>query len=406
MLVFVPRPNPIQLSVEVRAQDLFSTLFNHMQLINEAKVTFKSIFSRQSYVYLFHQFKGFVSFLNIYLKDKIIFISARFEGSKGSLVRNILIKRGRRNRIFLHISAMTVLTLGVIFSPFISDTNLFGQNKNLSFAQGATDSSITSVDVFNTQTSQKPRDKILTYTVQNGDTISTVAKKFGVSTDTIKWQNSLTSDTITAGDQLDVLPVTGVSHKVVRGETVYTIAKKYGIDAQSIVDFPFNDFANPQTFSLIEGEILIVPDGVPPQEAPRVIRTQYIATGPVSISAGGFTWPIHGLVTQGFSWYHQAADIAAPYGSPIVASSNGTVSEVFTSGYNGGYGTHVLIHGDNGYTTLYAHMSGVNVSVGQTVAAGKSVVGWIGLTGRTTGPHVHFEVRGGGSFYNPLSFLQ
>jgi len=301
---------------------------------------------------------------------------------------------------------MTILTFGVVFSPFITDTNLFGQNKNLSFAQTTNDTSITSVDVFNTQESQKPRDKIITYTVQNGDTLSTVAKKFGVSTDTIKWQNDLNSDTISVGDQLQILPVTGIAHKVARGETVYSIAKKYGIDAQNIVDFPFNDFANPQTFSLIEGEILIVPNGVPPQQAPTYVRQQYIATGPVNISAGGFTWPVHGIVTQEFSWYHQADDIAAPYGTPIVASSNGTVSEVFTSGYNGGYGTHVLIHGDNGYTTLYAHMSGVNVSLGQSVSAGKTVIGWIGLTGRTTGPHVHFEVRNGGNYYNPMSFLQ
>ena len=372
----------------------------------EVRAVFKSLFQKSSYVFLLDELKGFLSFLNIYLKDKLIFVSSRFEGSKGSLVRNVLIKRGRRNRIFLHVSAMTILTFGVVFSPFITDTNLFGQNKNLSFAQTTNDTSITSVDVFNTQESQKPRDKIITYTVQNGDTLSTVAKKFGVSTDTIKWQNDLNSDTISVGDQLQILPVTGIAHKVARGETVYSIAKKYGIDAQNIVDFPFNDFANPQTFSLIEGEILIVPNGVPPQQAPTYVRQQYIATGPVNISAGGFTWPVHGIVTQEFSWYHQADDIAAPYGTPIVASSNGTVSEVFTSGYNGGYGTHVLIHGDNGYTTLYAHMSGVNVSLGQSVSAGKTVIGWIGLTGRTTGPHVHFEVRNGGNYYNPMSFLQ
>jgi murein DD-endopeptidase MepM/ murein hydrolase activator NlpD len=365
----------------------------------------KPLTDPSSYTYLIRELVAFSSFINIYLKDKIIFASSRFEGSKGSLVRNVLIKRGRRNRIFLHISAMTVLTLGIIFSPYISDTNLFGQNSNLSFAQSPQETPITSVDVFNTQASDKPRDRIIIYTVQNGDTLSTVAKKFGISTDTIKWQNNLTSDTITADQQLEILPVTGVAHKVARGETIYTIAKKYGVHSQGIVDFPFNDFANPQTFSIVEGQILIVPEGVPPRAAPTFIRPQYIAQGPVTITGGGFTWPVRGPINQSYAWYHKGVDIGAGVGTPVVAATSGRVSEVYTSGWHGGYGVHVIISGSNGYTTLYAHMMGVNVSPGQEVTAGKSVIGWVGLTGRTTGAHLHFEVRGAGQFFNPLSVL-
>lgn len=352
------------------------------------------------------EFAGFVSFFNIYTKDKLLFLYKHFEGQKGSLVRNILIKRGKRNRIFLHISAMALLTVGVVVSPFISDTNIFGKNPNISFAQAEPATSITTPDVFNTDTSEKPRDKVITYTVQNGDTLSTVAVKFGITTSTIKWASNLTSDNITVGDSLQILPVTGITHKVVRGDTVYTIAKKYKSNAQAIVDFPFNDFANPQTFSLVEGQILIVPDGVPPLAAPRYVRQQYIATGPAVISAGGFSWPLRGTINQGYAWYHRGIDIGRPIGSPIAAASNGRVSEVYTGGWNGGYGIHVIIAGSNGYTTLYAHMSGVNVSVGDSVAAGDTIIGWVGLTGRTTGPHLHFEVRGGGTFYNPLSVLQ
>lgn len=352
------------------------------------------------------EFFGFLSFLNIYIKDKIIFLSSGFEQSKSSLVRNVLIKRGKRNRIFLHISAMLVLTIGIVVSPFISDTNLFGQNANLSFAQNNEgDESITTVDVFNTEVSEKPRDKIITYKVQNGDTISTVAKKFGVSTETVKWENDLTSDNITAGDTLQILPVTGMAHKVARGDTVYTIAKKYGANAQAIVDFPFNDFANPQTFSLVEGQIIIVPDGVKPEEAPRYVRPAFIATGPKTLTAGGFTWPIHGTLNQGFAWYHPGIDVGSPVGTPVTAGTSGAVAQVFTSGWNGGYGIHVIISGSNGYTTLYAHMSGVNVSVGDSVTAGRTVIGWVGMTGRTTGPHLHFEVRSGGGSVNPLSVL-
>lgn len=355
---------------------------------------------------LFFELKHFFIFLRIYFKDKILFFSNVFEGLKGNLVHGVLIKRGRKNRLFLHISAMSVLTIGIVVSPFISDSNLFGQSQNLSFAQAATESSeLTTADVFDTKASEKPRDKIINYKVQPGDTMSTIAKKFGVSTETIKWQNDLNSDSISVGDNLEILPVTGVAHKVARGDTVYTIAKKYKVDAQGIVDFPFNDFANPQTFSLVEGEILIVPDGVPPAKAPTYVRPTYIATGPVAITGGGFTWPIHGTLNQGYSWYHPGLDLGSPIGTPIAAATNGVVSQVYTSGWNGGYGIHVIISGSNGYSTLYAHMMGVNVSAGSTVVAGKTIVGWIGMTGRTTGPHLHFEVRGGGGNINPLSVL-
>ncbi len=367
----------------------------------------KSFFDLKSYFHLIEEFKGFLSFLKIYIKDKVIIFSHAFEATKGALVKNVLIKRGKRNRMFLHVSAMGVLTLGIVVSPFITDSNLFGRSSALSFAEGVggPDESIGNIDVFDTKASDKPRDRVISYTVQKGDTISTIAKKFSISTDTIKWANNLKGDSITVGDSLDILPVSGVSHKVSRGDTVYTIAKKYGANAQAIVDFPFNDFANPQTFSLVEGQILIVPDGAPPTEAPRIIRQQFIATGPVQISGGGFTWPVRGTVNQGYAWYHQAVDLGAPLGTPIVAAHSGRVAQVYTSGWNGGYGIHVLISGDNGYTTLYAHMSGVNVSVGQSVTAGSSVVGWVGLTGRTTGPHLHFEIRGSGGLLNPLSFL-
>lgn len=308
--------------------------------------------------------------------------------------------------MFLHLSAMSILTIGVVVSPFISDTNLFGENDNLSFAQDGSDSSITTVDVFDTQSSEKPRDKAVTYTVQNGDTISTIARKFGVSEDTVKWENNLKSDNITVGDTLAILPVSGVSHKVTRGDTVYTIAKKYSANAQAIVDFPFNDFANPQTFSLVEGQILMIPEGAPPAIAPRIIRRQYIASGPATVSGAGFTWPVQGPINQNYAWYHQGIDIGAGVGTPIVAATSGRVSQVFTGGWNGGYGVHVILSGDNGYTTLYAHMSGVNVSSGDTVTAGRTVLGWVGLTGRTTGSHLHFEIRGSSGFSNPLSILQ
>lgn len=308
---------------------------------------------------------------------------------------------------------MGVLGIGVLVAPYLADTYPIFSTKaseslvDLTSKEAQQQSIIVGEDVFQTEVSEKPRDKIITYTVQKGDTISTVAHKFGIDEDTIKWANDLTSDDLSIGDELKILPVTGIAHKVTSGDTVYTIAKKYNTDAQKIVDFPFNDFANPETFSLVEGQILIVPDGIKPSEQPTIKRQTYYATGPAtSVPSGGFTWPVRGGVSQFASWYHMALDITSPLGTPIVAAQNGTVTVVSVGGWDTGYGTNVWVSDGNGMDTHYAHMKAVNVSVGQRVNAGKSVIGWIGMTGRTTGPHVHFEIRKNGVLVNPLPYLQ
>src|SRR3989344_9185008 len=200
----------------------------------------------------FSQIPEFIKVLISFLKARIIDFYVFFENNKNILVRFLMMKRGRYNRPFLHFAALLVLTLGVISTPFLASTYpVFSQNLHTStIASPDTNQSIiVGENIFSTQISQKPRDKVITYTVQKGDTLSTIAEKFGISTDTIKWQNNLTSDTLNVGDSLDILPVTGIAHKVTRGETVYTIAKKYDTNPQSIVDFPFNDFANPETFT-------------------------------------------------------------------------------------------------------------------------------------------------------------
>lgn len=352
---------------------------------------------------------AFFKFLFSFLKGKIMIASLFFEKHKNILVRFFMMKRGRYNRPFLHISAMGVLAIGVIVAPILADQYpIFspGISPAVSLAQASEQSITVDQNVFKTDISQKPRDKVVNYTVQNGDTLSTIARKFDVSEDTIRWANDMTNDNINVGDDLKIPPVTGIVHKVAKGETVYSIAKLYGTDPQQIVDFPFNEFVNPQTFTLVEGQILIVPNGVKPSEKPSV-RQQYIVQGPVGqVSSAGFTWPVRGIITQFASWYHMALDIAAPYGTPIVAAQNGTVSLVNTGTYDGGYGNNVYVDDGNGFKSHYAHMSAVNVSAGQVVTAGKTIIGWIGLTGRTTGPHVHFEILHNGVLVNPLSYLQ
>lgn len=356
-------------------------------------------------------FSAFFRFFFFYCQKKIISGSILFENNKNILVKFFTMKRGRYNRPFLHLISMSTLFIAILIAPFLADTypifsSSTGSNANLkAFSPQAQKQSIT-VDnnVFQTDISQKPRDKIVDYTVEKGDTLTTIAKKFDISVDTIRWANDLVSDALTVGDTLKILPVTGMSVKVSKGETVYAIAKKYDTNPQKIVDFPFNDFANPETFSLVEGQMLIVPDAIKPSEQPFIKRQVYIAQGPVAVSSAGFTWPVRGIISQFATWYHMAVDIVAPLGTPVVAAESGTVVKA-TSTWDGGYGTNVEIDNGAGFSSLYAHLSGFNVGVGDAVTAGKTIIGWVGMTGRTTGSHVHFEIRRNGVLVNPLPYL-
>lgn len=366
---------------------------------------------RDFVIMLSREFKAYCGFLFYYARKKILSSSFAFEKNKNQLVKFFMMKRGRYNRPFLHLTTMAVLGVGVLIGPFLADNYPLATNastlKDIQPDSTANESIIVGENVFHTEFSDKPRSKILTYTVQKGDTISTIAKKFNISVETIKWENDLISDSLSIGDELRILPVSGVAHKVSNGETIYTIAKKYDTDPQKIVDFPFNDFANPETFALVSGQMLIVPDGIKPTVGQPAIRRQvYIAQGPVAVSPGGFTFPVHGELSQFYSWYHPGIDIAAPYGSPIVAAHNGTVTKVILGTYDGGYGNNVYVDNGSGVESHYAHMTGSNVSVGQHVVGGSTVVGWIGMSGRTTGPHLHFEIRQNGVLVNPLPLVQ
>lgn len=358
---------------------------------------------------LFIEFASFLKFLFFYNQKKLLVLAIIFESHKNQLVKLFTTKRGRYNRPFLHVAAMVVLGIGATLGPILTDTYpIFGNNagtpkiSNQALAQTISLDS----DVFATQVSQKPRDKVITYTVEKGDTISTIGKKFGISDDTLRWVNHLNNDNITIGDELKILPVTGIHHKVSEGDTVYSIAKKYDTNPQKIVDFPFNDFANPQTFSLVVGQMIVVPDGVMPKDVPIIRRQVYIAQGPTSVSWAGFTWPLRGEISQFASWYHMGIDITSPVGTPIVASQNGRVTKASAGTWDGGYGTSVVIDNGGGYSSNYAHLSSLNVGAGDNVEAGKTVIGWVGLTGRTTGSHLHFEIRRDGVLVNPLSYLQ
>ena len=364
----------------------------------------------------FKDLREFFAFCFYYIKKKFLIFSFRFEKNKNQLVKFFLMKRGRYNRPFLHLTTMGVLGLGVLIAPFLADTfPIFSSRAatiDLSSDTASKQSILVGEEVFQTSISDKPRDRIITYAVEKGDTLASIARKFSnkdntITEDTIRWENDLTSDSLSIGQELRILPVNGIAHKVIPGDTIYSIAKKYDTDAQKIADFPFNEFAgNGEGFGLVSGQMLIVPDGIKPSEQPVIKRQVYIAQGPIPVSTGGFTFPVRGGISQFYSWYHPGLDITAPIGTPLVAAHNGTVTEIHTGTYDGGYGNNVYISNGNGIVSHYAHMQAVNVSVGQQVVGGSTVIGWIGMTGRTTGPHVHFEIKANGAYVNPLSYVQ
>ena len=266
-----------------------------------------------------------------------------------------------------------------------------------------------SVEEANTSTvfSDKQRDRIIEYEIADGDTVSTIAEKFGVSEDTVRWQNNLSGDKIKVGQTLEILPVTGIMHTVSKGDTVYSIAKKYDTSAQAIVDFPFNSFVNDETFELAIGQTIVVPDGVKPQAVKTYTAPSWRIITPDAgsvVASGQFVWPASGRITQRFAWYHKGLDIANQAAPNILAADAGTVVVAgWPDGY--GYGNRVVIDHGNGFKTLYAHLSQIYVSVGQTVSRG-AALGRMGTTGRSTGIHLHFEVIQNGNYLNPLSVLQ
>jgi murein DD-endopeptidase MepM/ murein hydrolase activator NlpD len=362
----------------------------------------------------------FIRFLIRYLKRKVVFFASHFESFKNWQVELLTFKRGALQKRVWHgsmigLSAFGVLTSGVFGGQTIISSSfpgVGGQDPRFlaSYEPNTSDPILNSLNDTRTNISTKPRSEIIEYEVKPGDTLSVIADKFKVSTDTIKWANDLSDiHSIKPGEKLKILPVSGVAHTVKSGDTLQSVAKKYSAEAQAILDFPFNDI--PDDFQLKIGQVLIVPDGAPPAApAPRSRPApQYLAQGsssPTFTAPGGgnFIWPTAGSLTQYFSWYHPGLDVANSSAPAIVAADGGTV---VVAGWpdNFGFGNRVVVDHSNGYRTTYAHMSNIYVSAGQTVSRGQSL-GQMGSTGRSTGTHLHFEIRFNGIAVNPLAILK
>lgn len=241
----------------------------------------------------------------------------------------------------------------------------------------------------------RPKNSTISiYVVRDGDTLSHIAEMFDVSVNTIVWANDLKRGTpLKIGETLTILPITGVKYTVKKGDTLASIAKALHADPGEIITY--NDLASEH---LAVGDQIIVPNGeiaAPvPAPAKKTVARAGAGSGTVSTYAGYFMRPLVGGVrTQGVHGYN-GVDLGAAEGTPFMASAAGEVIVARAAGWNGGYGQYIVIRHDNGTQTLYAHASGIVVGVGQRVVQGQ-VIGYVGSTGRSTGPHLHFEIRGG-----------
>jgi murein DD-endopeptidase MepM/ murein hydrolase activator NlpD len=236
---------------------------------------------------------------------------------------------------------------------------------------------------------------ISTHLVRQGETLFTIAAKYGVSPQTLAFNNGL-SDTaqLRPGRTLVVTPPDAALYTVRDGDTVAGIATTFGADADSVRLFNRVEF---EAGDLTPGRMLIVP-----LPDPRIPGFRLRVSEPPRILAPRLRWPVaRGVVTQGFSVVHTGVDIAAPFGEPILAPDGGTVTE--TGWHVGTGGLHVCVRHDWGLETCAYHASAVLVEVGERVLAGQPIAN-VGSTGHSTGPHVHWEAHANGAFLDPLTW--
>lgn len=241
---------------------------------------------------------------------------------------------------------------------------------------------------------------ITVYEVQKGDTLSQIAEDFDVSVNTIRWENNISGQSIRVGQKLNILPVTGVKHIVKKGDTLGGIANKYDADLEDML--VFNGLSKEEKLKV--GDIIFVPNGVIKATVSKIKTPSGSSSNTYSnttVPTGYYIRPAVGPVTSPYgsrrSGFHYGVDIGNKRGTPVVAAASGTVVKVVNyckegqSSCGGRYGNYITIQHANGTETRYAHLSSALVSVGQEVSQGQ-LIAKMGNTGRSSGPHLHFEV--------------
>jgi murein DD-endopeptidase MepM/ murein hydrolase activator NlpD len=264
---------------------------------------------------------------------------------------------------------------------------------------------------------ERPRYAILVRTVESGDSLFAISKEYGLKPDSLFWANfdllNGSPDSLRPGQKLSIPSTDGILYTWKKGDTLEKVAAQFKANPQDILNWSGNNFD--LTDPVIKpGAVVMIPGGrreyvdwLPPVAARGRSGTASL-DGSVcaggAVGGGGFVWPAdnHYLSGNEYSDSHRGIDIAAALGANIYASDSGVV--VLASGVSSGYGNVIYIDHGNGYSTVYAHLSQINVKVCQSVSRGQ-LIGLAGSTGNSSGPHLHFEVRRNGGFINPWAVL-
>ena len=267
----------------------------------------------------------------------------------------------------------------------------------------------------------RPRKGVISYTVQAGDTMFGIAQQFNLQPESILWANSDLKDNpdlLSVGMSIAVPPVDGVLYTIQKGDTLDSIAKKYKVTPEAILAAEWNNLT--PGAELPVSQTLIVPGGKREMVVWQLPSTTKAATGtgafgwtnagqclgvtPKPLGTGQFAWPTgsHWVSGNPYAWWHRGIDLAGKQGDPVYAVDAGTV--MWAGPNSWGYGNLVVLDHGNGWVTLYAHLSQVYVRCGQQILQG-ATIGAVGSTGRSTGPHLHFETRFNGDLPNPLNNL-
>jgi len=294
----------------------------------------------------------------------------------------------------------------------------------------ATENQHDPVQPTNTPPNQN-RTEIITYTVEPSDTIFGIAEKFGLKPETVLWSNRYTlgdtPDGLSIGFELVILPVDGVYHmwNAVEGiiEGLNGVSSYYGVDPDDIVNYPLNnldpavvgDYSNP---NIPKGTMLIVPGGTRPNVVWAIARDNpavgasylgeyYCAVSYGNVGTGTFVFPTDAHYLSGYDWnppVHNGLDFDGDFGSNIYAADSGVI--VYSGWSDRGYGNLIVVDHDDGWQTMYAHLlDGSMMPCGSNVSQGE-LIALMGSTGRSTGPHLHFELRYQGNAVNPWDYLQ
>ena len=256
---------------------------------------------------------------------------------------------------------------------------------------------------------KKPEHDLQIYRVERGDTPNGIADKFGIQASTLLGGNPQLrqeSNLLQTGVDLIILPIDGVLHDVQPGDSLESISETYGIAVETIVgyapnnlEFPFRLY--PETQIMVPGAVRDVFVWTPPTI--ESVRSSFGGVAPIIVGTGTFIYPVGSRNFTQYFWYgHPGIDIALAEGTAVAASDTGTVTFAGWNIY--GYGNLIVVNHGNGYETLYAHLSGINVVPGQIVYQG-NVIGSTGNSGNSSGPHIHFEVRINGAQDNPCWYI-